>query len=50
VQSVQRTGSRVEITMPSGARLILDENGRTLAGQLLSPTGNAAQVNMTCVQ
>lgn len=50
VQSVQRTGDRVEVVTASGARLLLNESGRKLSGNLISTTGNSAQVDMTCVK
>ncbi|MFO0987827.1 MAG: alpha/beta hydrolase [Alphaproteobacteria bacterium] len=50
VQSVQRTGDRVEVVTGSGARLVLDESDRKLTGQLVTPTGNSARVDMNCVK
>ena len=50
VQSVQRTGNRVEVVTATGARLHLEEAGRRLTGQLVSPAGGAAQVELNCVR
>ncbi len=50
VQSVQRTGDRVEVVTASGARLVLEESGRKLTGQLIARSGNAARVDMNCVK
>jgi hypothetical protein len=49
VQSIQRTGNRVEVVTATGTRLHLEEAGKKLTGQLISTRG-AAQVDLNCVK